>query len=254
MLEGVGEKGGREAVDDGGENAGGDCSEGCTENEGVRDEVVRLGLQRFLRIYCSRPWKCPISSRKCVTEITAFRDAVGRAGDMGGRRSTSADMYRSGVDRLCRLWSAEVDRPQPRQTDLADHRNSQVLTPDIREETVPSACRLRDSWDVGVFGRAEESERGLRASDNADGMDCREDKLEDEDDTKESRYCELNNGAQKKETKGLVNDYPGMAHQSHANSYLEGAERRHHERSGPEGWAPVGVVDGKIQVWIARRA
>jgi hypothetical protein len=84
-----------------------------------------------------------------------------------------------------------------------------------------------------VFGRAEESEQGLRASDNADGMDCREDKLEDEDDAKD---CELNNGAQGKETKGLVNDYPGMAHQSRANSYLlEGAERPHRERSEPQG-------------------
>jgi hypothetical protein len=87
-----------------------------------------------------------------------------------------------------------------------------------------------------VFGRAEECERGLRASDNADGMDCQEDKLEDEDDAKESRYCELNDGAQGKETKGLVNDYPGMVHQSRANSYLlEGAERRHHEKSRLEG-------------------
>jgi hypothetical protein len=33
MLEGVGEKGGREAVEDEGENAGGDCLEGRTENE-----------------------------------------------------------------------------------------------------------------------------------------------------------------------------------------------------------------------------
>jgi hypothetical protein len=55
-------------------------------------------------------------------------------------------------------------------------------------------CRLRNSWDVGVSGSAEESEQELRAFDNADGMDCREDKLEDEDDAKESRYCELNDG------------------------------------------------------------
>jgi hypothetical protein len=55
-----------------------------------------------------------------IEHATAVRGPVGRAGDMGGRRSASADMYRSGVDRLCRLWSAEVDRPQPRQTDLVD--------------------------------------------------------------------------------------------------------------------------------------
>jgi hypothetical protein len=55
-----------------------------------------------------------------IEHATAVRGPVGRAGDMGGRRSASANMYRSGVDRLCRLWSAEVDRPQPRQTDLAD--------------------------------------------------------------------------------------------------------------------------------------
>jgi hypothetical protein len=56
-------------VEDEGENAGGDCSEERTENDGVQDEVVGLGLQRFPRICCTRPWKCPISSRKRVAEI-----------------------------------------------------------------------------------------------------------------------------------------------------------------------------------------
>jgi hypothetical protein len=88
-------------------------------NQTQQDErPLRSGSQgSTVTIYLSTP---PGWEENSGSLITAFRDAVGRTGDMGGRRSTSADMYRSGVDRLCRLWSAEVDRPQPRQTDLAD--------------------------------------------------------------------------------------------------------------------------------------
>ncbi|KAJ7867049.1 hypothetical protein B0H13DRAFT_1897779 [Mycena leptocephala] len=93
-------------------------------------------------------------SRDWALRVTAFRGPVGRAGDMGGRRSTSADMYRSGVNRLCRLWSAEVDRPQPRQTDLADVglecKAICVVTCTKKELERSHSCRAMNFMDQGL--------------------------------------------------------------------------------------------------------
>ncbi|KAJ7444386.1 hypothetical protein B0H11DRAFT_2203763 [Mycena galericulata] len=64
-------------------------------------------------------------------------------------------MYRSGVDRLCRLWSAEVDQPQPRQTDLADVGPERMyrIIPSIefpmkRWETVADQPRYAENSDA----------------------------------------------------------------------------------------------------------
>jgi hypothetical protein len=75
---------------------------------------VLLGTGPRFKFSTRMQSQCPTFALNLTLSITAFRGPAGRACDMGWRRSTPADTYQSGVNRLCWLWSAEVDRPEPR--------------------------------------------------------------------------------------------------------------------------------------------